>query len=255
MDKAARLKTAPSTASTPARGEDSQTKVVDTQAQDTLGLEPGEEKEDLSSDKDVNADLFDPESDLGGGQGKSLANLNANGEVTPTRLPADDLLGNPPFNKLLHGKDKRTPQDELIYRSYEDLKETVALAGGQTSYAIHQINLKLPAKFVANSVDLQANIALARQRLQHQYPHHKLLQIRAEKGMDWENVDHVQRFAGDYVRFNISPWLLYDCIDAKSHRAMEARLMLRSMTNGMTESDQDYMTWPPSEFFVRYTKF
>ncbi|WP_288991956.1 hypothetical protein, partial [uncultured Marinobacter sp.] len=146
MDKAASLKTAPSTASTPARGEDSQAKAVDTQAQDTLGLEEGEEKEGLSSDKDVNADLFDPDSDLGSGQGKPLANLNAHGEESPTRLPADVL---PEFNKLLHGKSRKTPQADIIYRSYEEQKEMVALAGGQTAYAVHQIDLKLPATFDA----------------------------------------------------------------------------------------------------------
>ena len=45
MDTAASQKTAPSAASTPVRGEDSQAKAVDTQAQDTPEIEEGAEKE------------------------------------------------------------------------------------------------------------------------------------------------------------------------------------------------------------------
>jgi hypothetical protein len=197
MDTAASQKKAPSTASTPVRGEDSQAKAVDTQAQDTLELEDGEEKEGLRSVKDANADLNDPDSDLGSGQGKPLANLNANGEESPARLPADNL---PNFNKLLHGVNPKTPQADVIYRTYEEQREIVAMAGGQVAYAVHQIDLKLPTKFDAKSVNLQENIGLARQRLQYLHPNHKLIQITSEKGKDWDDVDHVRRFASDIVR-------------------------------------------------------
>jgi hypothetical protein len=252
MDKATTQTRVLSTASTPVRGETSQAKAVDTQAEDKLELEDGEEMEGSRSSKDANADLNDPDSDIGGEKGKSLANLNANGEVSPAYIPPDSL---PAFNKLLHGIDRKSAPADAIYRTYEQQREMVALAGGPVAYAVHQIDLVLPAKFDAKSVDLQANIALARQRHQHLHPNHKLLQIVNEKGKDWDDVDHVKKFASDIVRYAISPWLWWDCIDEKSHRSLKSRLTLRQFTTGMSVSDLDYMSWPPSEMYTRYTNY
>jgi hypothetical protein len=64
MDKATTQTRVLSTASTPVRGETSQAKAVDTQAEDKLELEDGEEMEGSRSSKDANADLNDPDSDI-----------------------------------------------------------------------------------------------------------------------------------------------------------------------------------------------
>jgi hypothetical protein len=232
MDTATIQKKVLSTASTPVRGEKSQAKAVDTQAQDKLEVEDGEEVEGSKSSKDANADL--------------------NGEVSSAYIPPDSL---PEFNKLLHGINRKSAPADAIYRTYEQQREMVALAGGPVAYAVHQIDLVLPTKFDAKSVDLQANIALARQRHQHLHPNQKLLQIANEKGKDWEDVDHVKKFASDIVRYAISPWLWWDCIDEKSHRSLKSRLTLRQITCGMSASDLDYMSWPPAEFFIRYTNY